>query len=157
TCLSGLVHERPGFRAQRRPAFGCRRTGRHDNDCWPNVIAFLGCAMTLRFRLLAGLAFAGLISGVAFSADPPAPAEPPPSKIDIHRLDNKELLAQANSLLRKASLAYLAQLRELVTLERSLDRARKRSEEVKVPPPPTTGAYNKPSPLETARNAAEQS
>jgi hypothetical protein len=113
--------------------------------------------MTLRFRLLAGLALAGLISGAAFSEDPPAPVKTPPAKTDIHRLDNKELLAQATSLLQKGAFAYLAQLRELAALERALDRARKRSEEVKVPPPPASGADNKPSPLEAARKAAEQS
>lgn len=114
--------------------------------------------MLLRLRWLAGLALAGLISCAAFSADPPAPVQPPPSKIDLHRLGNKELLAQAAALRDQASLAYLAQLRELVTLERSLDRARKRSEEVKVPPPlPANGADNKDSPLEAARKAAEQS
>jgi hypothetical protein len=113
--------------------------------------------MTLRFRLLAGLALASLISCAAFSADPPAPVKTPPPKTDLHRLDNKALLAQATALLQKASCAYLAQLRELVTLERSLERARKRSEEVKVPPPPANGADNRPSPLEVARKSAEQS
>src|SRR4051794_37674031 len=95
--------------------------------------------MTPQFRLLAGLVLAGLISCAAFSADPPVPIKPPPPKTDLHRLTNKELLAQATDLLQKASLAYQAQLRELATLERSLDRAHKRNEEVKVPPPPSNG------------------
>src|SRR5262245_40117401 len=113
--------------------------------------------MTLRYRLLAGLALAGLIRCAAFSADPPAPVKTPPPKTDLHRLANKELLAQAAALLQKASLAYLAQLRELATLERALDRARKRSEEVKVPPPLANGADNNPSPLEATRKSAERS
>src|SRR5262245_23293068 len=103
--------------------------------------------MNLRYRLPAALALAGLITCAAFSADPPAPTKAPPPKADLHRLDNKELLARATALLQKASLAYLAQRRELATLERALNRARKRSAEVQVPPPPVNGVDNKPSPL----------
>ena len=123
----------------------------------PTSLPRVGWDMTPRFRLLAGLALAALISCAAFSAEPPAPVQTPPSRTDLHRLASKELLAQATALLEKASLAYLAQLRELVTLERSLDRARKRSEEVKVPPPPANGADNKHSPLQAAQKSAEQS
>src|SRR5262249_42333278 len=125
--------------ARGRLAFGCRPSRHHNNDLWPKDIAWMRSDMTPRFRLLAGLALAGLISCAAFSAAPPAPAQTPPSKTDLHRLANKELLAQATALLDKASLAHLAQQRELVTLERLLDRARKRSEEVKLPPPPANG------------------
>jgi small-conductance mechanosensitive channel len=113
--------------------------------------------MNLRYRLPAALTLAGLISCAAFSADPPAPAKAPPPKADLHRLDNKELLARATALLQKASLAYLAQRRELATLERALTSAGKRSAEVQVPPPPVNGVDNKPSPLEAARKSAELS
>src|SRR5262245_39548644 len=99
--------------------------------------------MTPRFRLRAGPGRPGPSSWAAFSADPPAPVQTRPAKADLHRLGNKELLAQATALLEKASFAYLAQLRELVTLERSLDRARKRSEEANVPPLPANAADNK--------------
>jgi small-conductance mechanosensitive channel len=130
------------------------------------------------YRPFAVLALAGLITTVAVRGDPPAPMEPAkstspakadppapmepakspaPAKIDLHRLKNEELLAKATALLDKASQTYLAQLRELATLERALDRARKRTEDVKVPPPPPNGADNKPTPLEAARKAAELS
>src|SRR5690349_20169172 len=99
--------------------------------------------MTAPWRRLAGLALAGLIGCAAFGADPPAPVTTPPAKADLHRLANKELLARATALLEKASFAYLAQRRALVTLERALARARKRSEEVRVPAPPANGADNK--------------
>ena len=108
--------------------------------------------MTPRFRLLAGLALAALISCAAFSAEPPAPVQTPPSRTDLHRLASKELLAQATALHEKASLAYLAQLRELVTLERSLDRARKRIEDVKVPPPRPTAPTTSIPPCRPPRN-----
>src|SRR5262245_32919308 len=117
-------------------------------------------SFTQRSRPAHALVLACLIAAVAGGADPPAPLPPPkvdtPQKVDVHRLKNEDLLAAATALMEKASQAHLAQRRELATRERSLDRARKLTEAVQVPPPPANGADDKSSPLEAARKSTQQ-
>jgi hypothetical protein len=112
--------------------------------------------MTQGYCRRTGFALAGLLACAAVGANPQEAAKNPPQKIALHRLENKALLAQAAALLEKASGTQAAQWRELATLEHALARARQRGERVKVPPPPTDGAENKPTPLEAARKFAEQ-
>jgi len=77
--------------------------------------------MTLQFRLLAGLALASLISCAAFSADPPAPVKTPPSKTDLHRLANKELLGRVDNQGRACHWCYLRR----IMMEATWTKARK--------------------------------
>ena len=66
--------------------------------------------MTQGYCRRAGFALAGLIACAAAGADPQEAVKNPPQKIALHRLENKELLAQAAALLEKASGTHAAQL-----------------------------------------------
>src|SRR5262249_26257653 len=119
--------------------------------------------------LLAALVLA--LAGGTASAGPPADDRPKPmdakpmaakpveaKKVALHRLPKEDLLKQAESLYRKASEDYLAEVRELATAELLLEQVRQKAQapESARPQPTPPDGDGTASPLDAARAAQDQ-
>lgn len=107
------------------------------------------------------LLLVGFVASLAHPQAEEKPARPQvpafePKKIDLHKIANEELLRQAQTILDRANAGYLAQVREVTTVEIAFNKARKEVDSFTIPPRPPEPGKDRGDNLEQARLAREQ-
>lgn len=118
--------------------------------------------MSAALRLVGFLLLTGWVANLAYpqtgmpdDKDRPSVGKLEPKKLELHKVSNEDLLKQAQLVLDKALAAYLAQLRELATVEIAQEAARKATDTLVLPKDEPPGMEQGDS-LEVARKALDR-
>ncbi len=112
-------------------------------------------ASRLAGRIARWCLLVALLANLAHPQDaPPAKGPPPSQQIEIHKIASADLLKLALGTLDRGRASYLAQRREVATLELASDRARKHTDTL--PAPIEEPAPEKGPPLEQAKAGLER-